>query len=107
LSVELFKKIQQAEAEAEGMRQEAARLAREQVKAVEEALSAENRQTAAEVREEAQRVLADATAEVEKEIDALKQKRGAEREAQKAAAERRVSQAGQAIFERIVLHGNR
>ena len=67
----------------------------------------ENRQTAAEIRDAAQKVIAEAGEQTRAEIRALEADRSAQREAVKQAAEQKVQAVGQAIFERIVLHGNR
>lgn len=102
MSSEILGRIQEAEKQAEAIRQEAVRDARDIVKGVEAAILSEKRDAQKELREKVQCILSDARAATEDEIRTLEVRRGAEREELKRAAKERVEAAGNAIFERIV-----
>lgn len=102
MAIELLRQIQEAEQQAETIRQDAAREARDIIKGVESAITAQNRQAAAELREKVQGVLSDARSATEDEIRTLEVRRGAEREEVKKAAKGKIKAAGKAVFERIV-----
>ncbi|HIS01852.1 MAG TPA: hypothetical protein IAA74_09675 [Candidatus Excrementavichristensenella intestinipullorum] len=107
MSNTILGKIEAAEREAESIRVQANREARDIVKAVEEADAAQARQAAKNQAEQAQRRLEAARVLIGDEIKALEVRRGAERETLRKIASARVSQAGQLIFERVVLDGHR
>ena len=102
MSAEILKRIQEAEGQADQIRQEAAHDARDIVKGVESAISAQTRDAQKELRDKVQTVLSDARAATEDEIRTLEVRRAAEREELRKAAKERVKAAGEAIFERIV-----
>ena len=104
---ELLDKIEAAEAEAEGLRAEAAREARDIVKSVEEACLAEEREAMLKIRQDANQIIDQMRQVTQDEIRTLEVRRSAEREAMRGIAQARVDIAANAIFERIVLHGNR
>ncbi len=107
MAIELLRQIEEAEAKAEEVRQEAAREARETMKAAEEAALLKERQMAKAIREEAQKLVETARLSAESEIGALGKRRATEREAMKSMAMTHVEKAGNMIFERIVRNGNR
>ena len=107
MSMALLKQIEQAERQAEEIRVNAAREAREIIKAVEEEVAAGARQAAKEIREDAQRLIEEARLGTEDEIKSLEVRRTAEREAMRQLAQNRVDNAARAVFERIVKDGNR
>lgn len=102
MSSEILRRIQEAEAQAEEIRQEAVRNARDIVKGVETAITADAREAQKELREKVQVVLSDARAATEDEIRTLEVRRAAEREELRRAAKERVHLAADAIFERII-----
>lgn len=99
--------IEQAEQQADDARQDAAREAREIIKAVEEANTQMERQQTRDMHEAAQRRLDAIKMSVCDEIKALELRRQSEREAMKRLAQAKVSEASIAVFERVVGHGNR
>lgn len=103
----LLTEILAAEQRAEALIAQAQSEAREIVKAVEEANAALTRQAVQDMHEAAQKRLSDARAATQDEIKALELRRSAEREALKRTAQQRVSQAGAAVFEKVVNHGDR
>ena len=107
MSSSILDKIGAAEHQADAIRVQAAREARDILKAVEEANAAQARQAARSQSEAAQRRLEAARVLIGDEIKALEVRRGAEREAIRKSASARVGQAGQLIFERVVLDGHR
>ena len=107
MSNSILEKIEAAEHEADAIRAQAAREARDILKAVEEAGAAQARQAARSQSEAAQRRLEAAKVLIGDEIKALEVRRGAEREAMRKTAAARVSQAGQLIYERVVSDGHR
>lgn len=107
MSSTILEQIEKAEHEAESIRVQATREARDIVKAVEEASIAQGRQAARSQAEAAQRKIEAARVLIGDEIKALEVRRGAERENLRKAASARVDKAGQLIFERVVLDGHR
>lgn len=103
----LLDQIEQAEQQADNMRAQAQKEARDIIKSVEEANQAMERQQTKEMHEAASHRLEEARVATQDEIKALELRREGEREALKRTAQARVSQAGAAVFERIVANGNR
>ena len=101
MSLEIMKGIQQAEAQADEIRQTAQREARDVVKAVEERAAAiENRAQYAQAME-------DKKQEVEHQLTAQRAKAGKQREALCQQARKHLPEAVSAIYERVLQHGNR
>ncbi len=107
MSLELLKSIEAAEVKAVEMRAEAQKEARDILKSVEEACIADERSAALEHRALGQRILEDARATANRRSDAQAGKEAAERDAVAKAAQARLDQAAQVIFERIVRDGHR
>lgn len=103
----ILERIQAAEEEAQAIRAQAAREARDILKATEEDMSLKARQMAKAQTELAQRRVEGARVMIGDEIKALEVRRSAQREAMKKEAAARVDQAGKLIFERVVLNGHR
>ncbi len=103
----LLTEITEAEAQADEIRAQAQKEAREIIKAVEEANLAMERQAQRDMHDLAAKQVEDAKAATMDEIKALELRRSSEREALKRTAQAKVSQAGAALFERVVSHGNR
>lgn len=103
----ILERIQAAEEEAQSIRAQAGREARDLVKAAEEEMSAKSRQAAKAQTEDAQRRIEMARVMIGDEIKALEVQRSAQREAMKKEAAARVEQAGKLIFERVVMNGHR
>ena len=99
MAMELLRQIQEAEAQADKIRQDAADEAREMVKAAEAAIAAQQRQEAKDIRELA---LSDAQAATEDEIQTMAVRRSAQREELKRQAQGRVKEAERVVFERII-----
>ena len=93
-----MKGIQQAEAQADEIRQTAQREARDVVKAVEAAIA--NRAQYAQAME-------DKKQEVEHQLTAQRAKAGKQREALCQQARKHLPEAVSAIYERVLQHGNR
>ena len=98
MSLEIMKGIQQAEAQADEIRQTAQREARDVVKAVDAAI--ENRAQYAQAME-------DKKQEVEHQLTAQRAKAGKQREALCQQARKHLPEAVSAIYERVLQHGNR
>lgn len=107
MSMEALNQIKAAEKEAEEIRQKAQREARDIVNGVKEAMVAENRQSMAFIREAAQKLADAQKIKTQDEIRALEVRRAAERRKVREEAEKRVSQTGEILFERIVANGDR
>ncbi len=103
----LLEQIEKAEQQADEIRAQAAREARDIIKSVEEASAAMSRQAVKEMHEAASRTLEEARISTQDEIKTLEMRRSAERESLKKLAQARVSKAGRAIFERVVADGAR
>lgn len=103
----LLDKIEQAEAQADMIRANAQKEAREMIKAVEEANLSMERQMTKDMHDKASHRLEEAKIATQDEIKALEMRRSSEREALKRTAQAHVSQAGMAVFERVVNHGDR
>ncbi|MEG0144542.1 MAG: hypothetical protein RR739_00595 [Clostridia bacterium] len=102
----VMEQIEKAEREADSIRAEASKEARDIVKAVEEALSAQIRQEVKANAEATANKLEAAKALIGDEIKSLEVRRSAERETMRKSAQARVASAGQAIFERVVADGH-
>ncbi|MEG0766531.1 MAG: hypothetical protein RR482_02340 [Clostridia bacterium] len=107
MSLELFERIQTAEANADAIRAEAQREARDMLKSVEAACLAEERRAAQEHRAGAQRKLEDAQQKMEKELEQEKAAHEKARQTVNEAAKARLPQAAALIFERVVNNGHR
>ncbi len=107
MSLDALTRIRQAEEQAEEIRMQAQRQARDIVAGLEEALVGERRQSQEFIRESARQVLSNAEASAQREIAAEDKRWQARREKARAEAVSRVGEAGQRIFERIVTHGDR
>lgn len=103
----LLDQIELAEQQADEIRAGAQKEAREILKSVEEANQIMERQQTREMHDAAARRIDEARVTTDDEIRALQMRRESEREALKRTAQARVSQAGRAVFERIVHNGNR
>ena len=99
MAMELLRQIQEAEAQADKIRQDAADEAREMVKA---AIAAQQRQEAKDIRELTRQALSDAQAATEDEIQTMAVRRSAQREELKRQAQGRVKEAERVVFERII-----
>lgn len=102
MAMELLRQIQEAEKQAEQIRQDAAHEARELMKAAETQIASQARQDAADIKAKVQQVLADAGAATDDEIHTIEVRQGIEREEMKRVASAKVASAGRAVFERIV-----
>lgn len=102
----LLDQIEQAEQEADVIRANAQKEAREIIKSVEEANSAMERQMTSDIYEQSSKKVESARTATQDEIKALELRREAQREALKRQAQSRVSQAAMAVFERVVHHGD-
>ena len=102
MAMELLRQIQEAEAQADKIRQDAADGAREMVKAAEAAIAAQQRQEAKDIRELTRQTLSDAQAATEDEIQTMAVRRSAQREELKRQAQGRVKEAEKVVFERII-----
>ena len=91
-----MKGIQQAEAQADEIRQTAQREARDVVKAVEAAIAQQERAAAIENRAQYAQAMEDKKQEVEHQLTA-----------QRAKARKHLPEAVGAIYERVLQHGNR
>ena len=104
MSLEIMKGIQQAEAQADEIRQTAQREARDVVKAVEAAIAQQERAAAIENRAQ---YAQDKKQEVEHQLTAQRAKAGKQREALCQQARKHLPEAVGAIYERVLQHGNR
>ena len=102
MAMELLRQIQEAEAQADKIRQDAADEAREMVKAAEAVIAAQQRQEAKDIRELTRQTLSDAQAATEDEIQTMAVRRSAQREELKRQAQGRVKEAERVVFERII-----
>lgn len=107
LSLDLLSQIERAEQSAEEVRADAAREARDILKAVEEACLVSERDAARDIREGAQRLTEETRIGTQDEIRALEVRRSGEREILRRDAQGRVAQAGGLVFERVVKNGHR
>ena len=102
MAMELLRQIQEAEAQADKIRQDAADEAREMVKDAEAAIAAQQRQEAKDIRELTRQTLSDAQSATEDEIQTMAVRRSAQREELKRQAQGRVKEAERVVFERII-----
>ena len=100
MSLEIMKGIQQAEAQADEIRQTAQREARDVVKAVEAAIAQQERAAAIENRAQYAQAIEDKKQEVEHQLTE-------QREALGQQARKHLPEAVSAIYERVLQHGNR
>lgn len=107
MALELLKTIEQAEAQAEEIRQEASKKARELVVEAEKRGAEEEARAVARRRQEAQNILREAAETSQRRIDGLAQKQALQRSAVCRAARGKLDGAATLIFERIVGDGNR
>ncbi len=107
MSLELLKNIERAEAKADDARAEAQKEARDMLKSVEEACLTQERNAALEHRALAQRILEDAKTTANRRIKEMDAQDAAERERITGAAQVKLDEAAQRIFERVVNHGDR
>lgn len=103
---ELLEKLQQAEAEAARIREEAAETARGLVKEAEESGAASARQSQKAVREEAAGLVEEAAVCTRDEINQLSVRKSAERELMRGLARTRIAKTTAALVERIIGHGD-
>ena len=106
MSLEIMKGIQQAEAQADEIRQTAQREARDVVKAVEAAIAQQER-AAIENRAQYAQAMEDKKQEVEHQLTAQRAKAGKQREALCQQARKHLPEAVSAIYERVLQHGDR
>ena len=104
MSLEIMKGIQQAEAQADEIRQTAQREARDVVKAVEAAIAQQERAAAIENRAQYAQAMEDKKQEVEHQLTAQRAKAGKQLCQQ---ARKHLPEAVSAIYERVLQHGNR
>lgn len=102
MSWELLQSIEQAEARAEDIRQDAAAKAREMLKSVEAVCVQHEREAAVSQRSLSQGILEDAQAATDKRIAQAAAQDAEARDAVAAAARQRLDAAAQRIFERVV-----
>lgn len=107
MSLELLKKIEEAEAKQEASRAEAQKEARDILKSVEEACVSHERDAALEHRALVQRVLEDAKATANRRIEAMAVEQAKEREGVLFAARARIGAAADEIYKRVVQDGAR
>ena len=104
MSLEIMKGIQQAEAQADEIRQTAQREARDVVEA---AIAQQERAAAIENRAQYAQAMEDKKQEVEHQLTAQRAKAGKQREALCQQARKHLPEAVSAIYERVLQHGNR
>ncbi len=102
LSLELINQIEQAEREAEEIRNNSLREARDVIKSVDEASIIYVRNSQLEIRDSVQRIIEEARIRTQDEIKELEIKRAMERESIRRAAQKKLDIASKLIFERIV-----
>lgn len=102
-----MKGIQQAEAQADEIRQNAQREARDVIKAVEAAVAQQERAAAIENRAQYAQAMEDKKREVERQLTKQRASMSKEREALCQQARTRLPEAVSAIYERVLQHGNR
>lgn len=107
MSLEIMKGIQQAEAQADEIRQNAQREARDVIKAVEAAVAQQERAAAIENRAQYAQAMEDKKREVERQLTKQRASMSKEREALCQQARTRLPEAVSAIYERVLQHGNR
>lgn len=107
MSLELLKTIEQAEAQADSIRQDASRRARELVVEADKRGAEEEARAVNRRRQEAQNILRQAQETSERRIAGLAKQQQIERETVCNAARRKLDAAASLIFERIVGDGNR
>jgi len=103
---ELLEKLQQAEAEAAKIREDAAEQARGLVKDAEESGASSARQSQKAAREEAARLVEEAAVCTRDEINQLSVRRSAERELMRGLARTRIAKTTATLVERIIGHGD-
>ncbi len=107
MSLDLLTEIEETEALAEAIKQEAIAEAREMIKAAEEAILAAERDAAKEAREDAASVVDEAEVGAQDQIRALEIRKTSERKLLRDSGIGRIDRAGAFIFERVVGHGDR
>ena len=107
MALELLKTIEQAEAQADSIRQDASRRARELVVEADKRGAEEEARAISRRRQEAQNILREARETSQRRIDGLAQKQARQREEVCRAARQKLDGAATLIFERIVGDGNR
>lgn len=106
VSISILESIEKAEVQAENIRTQATREAREIIKSVEEATANNLRHAQRANTEETQRRMDAARILIGDEIRELEKLRAQEREKMKKQAGLHVEQAGELIFERVVSDGH-
>lgn len=107
MSLEIMQRIEQTEAEAEKIRQEALRQARDVVKAVEGAVAQSERAAAIENRALYTQEMEEKRQQVEKLLLKKAEAQAAERKKRCDDAQTRLNQAATLIYRRVVQHGDR
>lgn len=107
MSLQLLQRIEAAEAKAEQMRQEAQRQARDMQKSAEDAFTAQEREAQLSHRTFMRRALEEAQAETASHLEKELTDYAAAREKMITAADAKLGDAVQFIYERIVKNGNR
>ena len=103
---ELLEKLQQAEAEAAKIREDAAEEARSLMKDAEESGAFSVRQSQKAAREEAAHLVEEAAVCTRDEINQLSVRRSAERELMRGLARTRIAKTAATLVERIIGHGD-
>lgn len=107
MSLELLKTIEKAEAQAEAVRQDAQKAARELVVEAEKRCAQEKARAAVQHRAETQNILRQARETSQRRIEQSAAAEQAEREKTCRAAREKIESAATLIFERVVGDGNR
>lgn len=107
MSIELLQSIEKAEAQAEEIRAEAQRESREMLKSVEEACGIAERQALLDHRVIVQRVLEDAKATATRRIETMAAAEAEKRETVAIEAKKKLDDAANLIFERVIQDGHR
>ncbi len=107
LSLEVLSRIREAEEQAEGVKQDAQREARDIIKSVEAACAAHERATAVEQRGMYQQLMEGKRQTVLLHLKESREAADAQVASEMKQAEGRLDQAASLIFERVVKHGNR
>lgn len=107
MSMELLQRIEQAETQAEGIRAQAQREARDILKGVEETIVTSERSAVLEHRAMAQHVLEEAERTAHKRIGQAAAAEAEQRAETVAAARQRLQAAANLIYERVVNDGHR
>lgn len=107
MSLQLLQRIEQAEAKAEELRQDAQRNARDMLKSVEEACITHEREATLKHRALSRRMLEDAQVKMASHLAQASKEQAALRVQEMASAKLKLKDAVQFIFERVVNHGDR